>query len=98
MTVTGLKYHKRKEIKHVFERVNATAVTRGPRVPKWSHVNNAAFDQLPADPGLTVSRMKWFGMSPIWSWTWNPMVEPGSQAALTPTHQTDRKLRAVGER
>jgi len=95
LTATGLGHHKRRVIRHVFERANSTARTHGPRVPKWSHVNNA-FDQLLGDPGLAVSRMRWSGMSPIWSWTWNPMAEPGSQAALTPTYHTDRKLHAAG--
>jgi len=90
LTVRGVRHHRRVVMPHVFERQNGTARTRGFMVPKWSHVNRA-IDELLAD--LKAARTKWGGQRA--RWTWNPLAEPGSQAALAPTFRTVRKLHAV---
>ena len=83
LSMTGCRYHIRKQVMpHVFERGAGGALTRGPRVPLWRHVN-VVKEMLLAGSKTHFESVKaqWAGRSVQ---MWNPFEAPGSVEALVP--------------
>lgn len=104
ITVRGLRQHIRKIMIHVYVRAGAgiasndasRGVTRGPRVPLWSHVNqakdllgfNSASDR-DAQRKVAELRAKFLHRTTL---TWDPTQEKGSdQAKQPPSRYRNRK-------
>ena len=86
LTLRAIRSHLRKVITpHVFERVNGTAQTYGPNVPRWKHVNvvKERLSQL-SECRFQALKTAWSGKS---KQTWDPFQPVGSAAALKPPGQ-----------